>query len=401
MSRYSYTARNTSGAVIRGVIEAEDKRDVRSRLRQRNLYATSIDTVNRRRLSRRRGKVNRDEIGIFAEQLAVMIDAGTPLVRSLATLTPQYKSELLRRTINETRQDVENGTSFAESLAKHPYIFPKLFVSLVRAGELGGVLDKVLRQLADYMDKERQTKQMVKSALVYPKIVFTLCILLSVFMLVFIVPRFAMLYEKLGLQLPLPTVIIMSSSQLIINYWWAILIVVIALVFTYKKLNSFDGSRELLDKIKLRLPVIGELNRKSAVVRFLRVFSALNSSGVTIIQSLEVSKEVLENIVIRQIIDGVIDCVREGGNLDRPLSAGNIFPTIALQMLSVGEETGRLGEALEKSADYLERDLDATVKRLISRLEPALTIIVAVMVGIFAAAIYLPMFDVIKEVSRS
>lgn len=402
MSRYSYVARNMDGAIANGVMDADDERDVRSRLRKRGFYATSITAMREWHLwQKQRRKIKTDEIALLAEQLAVMIDAGLPLVRCLAALGRQNKNERLKQIINETRQDIEGGGSLADSLTKHPKVFPNLFVSLVRAGEVGGVLDKVLRQLADYLDKEQQTKQKVKSALVYPKIVAILCLATAVFMLSFIVPRFATLYDKLGLKLPLPTVLLIETSEFVLGFWWAILGGVAGVVLAYKKFSASSDGREILDRIKLRLPVFGDLNRKVAVSRFVRVLGALDTSGVPIMQSLEVAGQIVNNVVMDRIIDGVRMNVRAGGNLEEPLSANSVFPSMVVQMIAMGEEAGRLGESLEKSANYLDRELDATVKRLITRLEPALTIIVAAMVGLFALAIYLPMFDVIRGISGS
>lgn len=387
------------GAIINGVMEANDERDVRSRLRQRDFYATSINTIREMRPSRFSNRIKRDEIAVFAEQLAVMIDAGLPLVRCLATLAQQNKSERLRQIIDETRQDIENGISLGNSLAKHPKVFTRLFVSLVRAGEVGGVLDKVLRQLADYLDKEQQTRRTVKSALAYPKVVVVLCVLAAIFMLSFVVPRFSMLYDSLRIKLPLPTLLLIGISDFVLAYWWAMLVGIAGIIFAYKKFRSSSIGREILDRIKLYLPVFGDLNRKAAVSRFVQVLGALDISGVPILQSLEVAEPIVDNVIIGRIISAVRVNVSAGGDLGTPLSANRIFPPMVVQMIAMGEEAGKLGEALEKSAEYLERELDAVVKRLISRLEPTLTIIVAAMVGLFALAIYLPLFDLIKGMS--
>jgi len=402
MPRYSYVARDMNGAIVNGMMDADDERDVRSRLRKRGFYATSVAAMREWHLLQKgRRKIKTDEIAVLAEQLAVMIDAGLPLVRCLAALGRQNRNERLKQIINEIRQDIEGGGSLADSLTKHPKVFPNLFVSLVHAGEVGGVLDKVLRQLADYLDREQQTKQKVKSALVYPRIVAVLCLVTAIFMLSFTVPRFATLYDRLGLKLPLPTVLLIETSEFVLEFWWAILGGIAGLILAYKKFSSSSTGREVLDRIKLRLPLFGDLNRKVAVSRFVRVLGALDTSGVPIMQSLKVAGQIVNNVVIDRIIDGVRMNVRAGGNLEEPLSANSIFPSMVVQMIAMGEEAGRLGESLEKSANYLDRELDVTIKRLITKLEPALTIIVAAMVGFFALAVYLPMFDVIRGMSGS
>lgn len=399
MSRYDYVARDLNGAIINGIMEADDDRDVRGRLKQRGFYATSITVVRERRSLGQRRKIRSEEIAVLAEQLAVMIDSGLPLPRCLTALARQNKSERLKQIIDELRQDIENGAAFADSLAKHPEAFSDLFVGLVRSGEVGGVLGKVLHQLSNYLDKEQQTKQAVKSAFVYPKIAITLCIATAIFVSSFVIPRFAAVYDQLGLDLPIPTLILIASSNLILNFWWAMLIGAGALVFAYKKFSVSRVGREVLDRVKLRLPVFGDLNRKAIVARFVRVFGALNLSGVPIMQSLEVIDQVVNNVVIQKIIDDMSANVRAGGRIGQSLANNDIFPPMVVQMIEMGEETGRLGESLEISAGYLERELDTTIKRLVVKLEPALTIAVAAVVGLIAMGIYLPMFDIIKGAS--
>lgn len=399
MSRYDYVARDLNGAIINGIMEADDDRDVRGRLKQRGFYATSITAVRERRSLGQRRKIRSEEIAVLAEQLAVMIDSGLPLPRCLTALARQNKSERLKQIIDELRQDIENGAAFADSLAKHPEAFSDLFVGLVRSGEVGGVLGKVLHQLSNYLDKEQQTKQAVKSAFVYPKIAITLCIATAIFVSSFVIPRFAAVYDQLGLDLPIPTLILIASSNLILNFWWAMLIGAGALVFAYKKFSVSRVGREVLDRVKLRLPVFGDLNRKAIVARFVRVFGALNLSGVPIMQSLEVIDQVVNNVVIQKIIDDMSANVRAGGRIGQSLANNDIFPPMVVQMIEMGEETGRLGESLEISAGYLERELDTTIKRLVVKLEPALTIAVAAVVGLIAMGIYLPMFDIIKGAS--
>ena len=400
MAKYSYAARDMNGAIVNGIMNAVDERDVRVRLRQRGFYATFVGVVQERRLFRRRKKIKVDEIAIFAEQLAVMIDAGLHLVKCLVTLAAQAKSAEMKRVIDDVRASVENGASLAESMARHPEAFSPIFVSLVKTGEIGGVLDKVLRQIADHLDKESQTKQQVKSALIYPKIVTVVCFITAIFMLSFVVPRFSAVYDRLGLELPLPTVILVKLSEFVLGFWWTIPGAVIVMVVAYRKFRASTFGREALDRFKLHVPVFGDLNRKASVCKFVRVLGALDISGVPIMQSLEMAGEIVENVVMTRIIDNISTNVRAGGNLEEPIAASNMFPHMVVQMLAVGEEAGRLGESLEKSASYLERELETVVKRLIARIEPTLTILMAGMVGLFAMAIYLPMFDIVKMISR-
>ena len=400
MAKYNYAARNMDGSLINGIIDAFDERDVRLRLRQRGFYATSIATANEQRLFRHRKKIKADAIAAFAEQLAVMVDAGLHLAKCLTILAEQAKNEELSRIIDDIREHVEGGATLADSFARHPKVFAPIFVSLVRTGELGGVLDKVLRQLADYLDRDLQVKQKIKSALVYPKMVLVVCFATAVFMLSFVVPRFSVVYDRLGLQLPLPTIILVKLSGFILNFWWTLPGVIIVVIVAYKKFSATDTGREILDKLKLRVPVFGDLNRKEAVSRFVRVLGALDTSGVSIMQSLDMAADIVDNVIMRRVVDSVSENVRAGGNLEEPIAASRMFPSMVVQMLAVGEQAGKLGETLAKSADYLERELDTTVKRLIARIEPAMTILMAMIVGLFAVAIYLPMFDIVKLMNR-
>ena len=226
------------------------------------------------------------------------------------------------------------------------------------------------------------------------------CLATAVFMLSFVVPRFSNAYDKLGLQLPLPTIILIKMSEFILDFWWAMPIPIITTAIAYKRFSVSKSGREMLDKIKLHIPAFGDLNRKICVARFVRVLGALDMSGVPIMQSLEMAGQIVENVVMSRIIDGIRTNVKAGGNLEEPISASKMFPTMVVQMLAAGEQAGKLGESLEKSADYLERELDATIKRLIAKVEPALTILMAAIVGLFAVAIYLPMFDIVKMINR-
>lgn len=400
MPRYSYAARDIDGIPINGIIEAIDRHDVRERLRRRGFYVTSIKDAHERQWHKYTSKIKTEEIAAFAEQLAVMLDAGLHLTKCLTTLAEQNRNTEFKRIIEEVRRDIESGASLTDSIAKHPKVFSRVFISLIRTGEVGGVLDKVLRQIADYLDKEQQTRQQIKSALIYPKIVIVVCLATAVFMLSFVVPRFSAVYTRLGLSLPLPTIILVNSSKFLLGYWWVFPGAIIAILILYKKFSISSFGREIIDRIKLYAPVFGDLNRKVSVSQFVRVLGTLDSSGIPIMQSLEIASQIVENVVISRIVNGICANVKAGGNLEEPISASKLFPAIAIQMISAGEQSGRLAESLVKCANYLEREVDATAKRLIARIEPSLTIIMAGIVGLFAVAIYLPMFDIVKMLGR-
>jgi type IV pilus assembly protein PilC len=300
------------------------------------------------------------------------------------------------RVLREVKQDVENGVTFSEALRKHSKIFPPLFISMVMAGETGGTLAKSLRQLADYMDKEQETKQKVKSALAYPKIVALVSALVIFALIGFIIPRFAQIYKQLGVTLPLITRILVGTSVVVSRFWWMLLLGGILIYVIYNRLKTVPAVKGVLDKISLNVPIFGSLNRKVLVSRFIRILSTLMPNGVPIMQSLNVVEEVVDNKVMDRVIDGIRTSISSGGGLNEPISASYIFPSMVVQMIGIGEETGRLGSLLEKSSVYLDREIDATIKSLITRIEPTMTIILAGVVAIIALSIYLPLFGIFE-----
>lgn len=399
MGRYTYVARDMNGAIYKGIIQAVDANEVRHRLRQRGFYPTSVKAMRELHLKVAR-RIKKKDVAVFAEQLATMVDSGLTLVRCMDTVMKQTRNERMGAVIQQVKQDIENGVPFSEALKKHPKIFPPLFVSMVLAGETGGTLAKSLRQLANYLDREQETRQKVKSALTYPKIVALASVLVVFVLVVFIVPRFAQIYNELGVRLPFITIALVTVSKTVARFWWAFLAAGVLIYFGYKQFGRSKFGREIVDKVKLRAPVFGDLNRKVVVSRFIRIMSTLIPNGVPMMQSLDVAQEVADNRVMDQIIDGIRTSVNSGGGLTEPIAASEIFPIMVVQMVSVGEETGRLGELLEKASTYLEREIDATIKSLIARIEPSMTVILAALVAFIALSIYLPLFNVFSALKN-
>jgi len=399
MPRFSYVAKDINGIIHRGVMEVPDKTTLRTRLKRDSLFAVSIKQMREREVSIPFfSRITSREIAEFAEQFAIMIEAGLSISQCLNALIEQCKNPKLRDVINTIRQDIENGASVGTALEKHPNVFSKLFISLVKAGEVSGTLPKSLRQIADNLDKEQETKQKIRSAMAYPKLVAVACFIVIIFILVYIIPRFARIYDSLKIELPTVTVMFVKASRFLLSYWWSIPLVVGLFILMYYMIKRSDSA--LIDRIKLGMPVFGDLYKKTAISRFVYVFSSLQASGVPIIQSLEVAQDVANNKIISRIIDTARLSVTAGGRIREALSASKMFPVIVMQMISVGEETGSLSLALEKSAKYLDREVDAVVKRLITRVEPALTVIIGLVVAMIAAAIYMPIFDVVKIVNK-
>ena len=396
MPKYSYAAKDMAGAVYKGVIQASGKDEVRRRLKQRGFYATSVKTMREWRSLRLFSRVKRGEVSVFAEQLATMVDSGLTLVKCMDTVLEQTQNRELERVLRAVKQDVEKGVPFSEALSKHPKVFPPLFVSMVMAGEAGGTLAKSLRQLADYLDKEQETRQKVKTALTYPKIVGFVSVMVIFVLVAFIIPRFAQIYAQLGVKLPMITLILVGTSKIVAKFWWIIVTAVVLVYVLYKRLKTLPAVKAALDRVKLSAPIFGDLNRKVLVSRFVRVLSTLLPNGVPMMQSLGVIEEVVDNRVMDRVVDGVRTSISSGGGLKDPIAASFIFPSMVVQMIGVGEETGRLGDLLNKSTVYLDREIDATIKSLITRIEPTMTVILAGVVAIIALSIYMPLFSVFE-----
>jgi type IV pilus assembly protein PilC len=400
MARYSYVAKDIDGVIHKGVMDVPDESVLRARLKRDDLFATSIKPLRESSLFKIGlfETITSKEIAEFAEQFAIMIEAGLSMIQCLETLLGQVKNQKFLKVIAEVKNDVENGIPLSNALGKHPKVFSNLFVSLIKAGEVGGTLPTTFRQISDYLDKEQDNKQKVKSAMAYPKLVGAVCFAVLIFMLTYIIPRFAAIYDGLGITLPMITLTLVAISRFILKYWWSMIIFVGILIFVYYRLKGSKSG--IIDRIKLGMPVFGVLYKKSAISRFVYVLSSLHGGGVPILQSLEVARDVMDNKVIEQVIDTARVSVNAGGRIRDAIAVSKLFPIIVIQMISVGEETGGLALSLEKSAIYLNREVDAVVKRIITRVEPGLTIVIGVIVAIIAAAIYMPVFDVVKIVQK-
>jgi len=398
--RYEYVARNEAGRVIKGILDAYDESSARAKLRSMGVYVTSLSKPGKWDFLFRGKKVKPFDIAILSEQLASMINAGISVVKSLNVLGQQVDNPNLRRIVHEIEEDVSHGTFFADSIAKHPNIFSKVFVNLVRVGELGGVLDEMLLRLSSYLNKEMEIRQKVRTALTYPAVILSFAVIAISFLVVFVIPRFAAIYTKLGITLPLATLILVRVGELVKHYWWALLLFFGVASIAFKYVTSTAVGQISFDKLKLRMPIFGELIKKSTVSRFLRVFAALVNSGVPVMEALDVVDNISNNKVLTRALERLKDNVNRGGDISTPLSESGIFPAAALQMIAAGEESGELGKMLNKSSDFLDRDVEHTTKKLITALGPALTFGLAIAIGLVIMAIYLPMFDLIGKMSN-
>jgi type IV pilus assembly protein PilC len=325
-----------------------------------------------------------------------MINSGLSLLRALNILSEQTENKKLAETIADVRAEVEKGTSLSAALTKHPKVFKRLYVAMIRAGEIGGVLDSVLLRLAENLEKEVALKQKIKSAMTYPTVVFCLVILILVGMLIFVVPTFKNLYKDLGGDLPLPTRVLIGLSDNAKKFWYLVAGMAVGGAVGIKRWIGTEQGRGKWDALKLKAPIFGALVHKSALSRFSRTLSVLMRSGVPILQSLDIVKETVSNSVMSHAVSDVAVSVKEGESIAKPLERHDIFPPMVVQMISVGEETGALDTMLGKVADFYDQEVEATVDALTSLIEPVLIAVMGVVVGGMVVALYMPMFNIIK-----
>ena len=349
-----------------------------------------------------RKKIKPKVLMIFTRQLATLIDSGLPLLRSLNVLAKQERDTVLKNTIYKLADGVQGGNTFSDALALHPRIFNDLYVNMVKAGEVGGVLELVLSRLAEFQEKAAKIKNKVVAAMVYPVIVMTMAVAIMGFLLVFIVPKFeAIFHDMLGNKpLPVITTFVINVSKLVQNHWLVIIGLVVAMVAGYKFVNRTTPGRYLVDRVKMHLPLFGDLNRKTAISRFSRTLGTLVTSGVPILQALNITRETAGNMVIARAISQVHDSVKEGESIVQPLEASRAFPPMVISMIDVGEETGKLPDMLLKIADVYDDEVDNAVAALTSMLEPIMIVFLAVIVGTIVLALFTPLISIISGLQQ-
>ncbi|MDQ7857220.1 MAG: type II secretion system F family protein [Armatimonadota bacterium] len=399
MAVFRYSAKDQTGRMISGVIEADSDAMVVDRLRDMGFFITALErTVERTDIMQYlQGLfgIGLKDLAIFSRQFSTMVNSGLSLVRTLSILEQQTVNKRLREITAQVRADVEAGRPLSDAMSKHPKAFSSLYVNMVKAGETGGVLDEVLDRVATYLEKEQALRSKIRSAMVYP-ILLTIAALGGLFfMTIVILPQFENLFRELGGSgtLPLPTQIAIAVSAGIRRYWYIGLVVTVVLVYVLRRYLQTPDGRQRYDRFKLKMPVLGELNRKIVVARFTRTLGTLIASGVPIMQSLEVVSRAIDNTVIGQAIEAVRASIREGQTIAIPLQFSGVFPPMVVQMAKVGEETGQLEQMLEKVADFYDVEVETTVASLTSLLEPLLIIFMGVIVGAMVIALYLPIFQ--------
>lgn len=423
MPDFDYIALNAQGQETAGTITANSEGEASTLLRGQNLFPTKLApkgqlagakkrvgaAAKRRKKAKSGGKVKGKTLMIFTRQLATLIDAGLPLLRGLTVLAKQEPNPVLQRTINSLADSVQTGSTFSESLAQHPKIFNKLYINMVKAGELGGVLELVLNRLAEYQEKAQKLKNKIVSAMVYPVIVMFIAVAIVFFLLLFIVPKFKKIFEEmLGPDEPLPLItrVVTGASGWLIerpyvlpNALWLILAGV-GVYLIFKAIVSTKGGRRALDRFKLNMPVFGDIQRKSAISRFSRTLGTLVTSGVPILQALNITRDTAGNVIVADAINKVHDAVREGESMVAPLEESKVFPSMVISMVDVGEETGQLPEMLLKIADVYDDEVDNAVGALTSLLEPIMIVLLALIVGVIVLALFLPLVKIISKLQQ-
>ncbi len=409
MAKFSYTAVDAKGKQANGTIEAADQTEAIAQIRQLGFYPQRLDeakqdasaTEKKPKIKTRGGKVKTKILTIFTRQLATLIDAGLPLLRSLNTLSRQERNPVMRSTMAHLATSVESGSTFSEALAQHPGIFNKLYVNMVKAGELGGVLEIVLARLAEFQEKSQKIKGKVVSAMVYPVVVLVIALLILTFLLIFIVPKFQKIFEDAlpGTQLPGITLFVIGASHILTGQWYIVLFFVAVIVIGYKVFASTTVGAIVIDRMVLKLPIFGDLLSKTAISRFSRTLGTLISSGVPILQALNITRETAGNYVVSNAIEKIHDSVKEGESVVGPMEASGVFPPMVTSMVQVGEETGQLPDMLVKVADVYEGEVDNVVTSLTSILEPIMIVFLAVIVGTIVIALFMPMVKLITGMS--
>jgi len=400
---FQYKVKDKSGKVLEGSLEAENAQLVVSKLRSMGYVPIQIQQQGGGASLQRELKipglsdrVKLKDVAVFSRQFATMINSGLSLLRSLYILAEQTESKPLAEIVNQVRMDVEKGASLSQALAKHPKAFNRLYVSMVRAGEVGGALDSVLLRLAETIEKQVVLRRKVKSAMTYPVVVAVLVLVIVTAMLLFVIPMFQNIYKQLGGTLPAPTQFLITISNVCRKFWYLIFgLEIAAVVFFRRWINSEEG-RKNWDAIKLRVPIFGKLVRKTALARFSRTLSALVRSGVPILESLDIVADTAGNHVVAEAVRDTQGAVKRGEPLSKKLEDHEVFPPMVVQMMAVGEETGALDEMLDKIADFYDQEVEATVDALTSLIEPLLIVVMGVCVGGMIISLYLPMFNIIK-----
>ncbi len=408
MAYYTYTARDRTGKATRGGIEAADRTSAMAKLRDAGLIVATIEE-GRKPLSFGKAfggggifakQVKLKDLAVFSKQFSAMIDSGIDVLRCLKILSRQTDNTAFREIITKVQEDVSEGQNLAQAMAKHPQAFPRLYVSLIRASEESGALDTVLKRLAESLEAELNLRNQVSAGLKYPQAIAVAALIILTLMMMFVIPAFETMFSSLGGKLPAMTRVLMAIAKFMKHYWWLIIGMYLAFPFTMKAIDSTKAGRLALDRLKLRMPVFGQLSQKVIVARFTRNLATMLANGIPILRALDIVDEAAGNVVYESAIQRIKESVKEGESIAGPMEASKLFPPMVPAMIAVGEETGDLDGMLSKVADFYDSEIDAMVKVLTSLLEPIMISVMGGIVGFIVISLFLPLFSLIKLVQE-
>jgi type IV pilus assembly protein PilC len=399
MANYVWKGRNRAGLIQEGVLVADSKDLALAALRRQNIVVTGIRERGKEiSLTKVGRKVPPKALAVFTRQFSVMIDAGLPLVQCLEILANQQDHKTFQRILLQVRQDVEAGSTLADAMRRHPKAFDNLYVNMIAAGEAGGILDTILQRLSVYIEKSVKLRSQVRSALIYPVAVIIIAAIVVAVILLKVIPTFAALFTSLGAELPLPTRVVIAMSNFLARYFIFFIAFIVALVFFIRRYYATYHGRRVIDGLLLKLPVLGMILRKIAVARFCRTLATLTSSGVPILESLDITARTAGNAIVEDAVAATRKSVEGGKTIVEPLKESGVFPNMVVQMIGVGEQTGALDAMLNKIGDFYEDEVDAAVAGLVKLLEPVMIFILGIVIGGIVIAMYLPMFTLINKI---
>lgn len=409
MAVYKYVAKDYSLNKVTGDIVASSERDARIKLKEQDLFVLDISEVKEKNkgdkgsilnMQLTEKKVKLEELTLFSRQFATLIDSGVPITRSLNILATSTSSVTLSKALKKVTEDIEGGMALSKALGQHPKIFPQMYIDMVAAAEIGGALPEVLNRLAGYLEKDKNTKAKVKSAFTYPSVVLVVAFLAIIAILIFVMPQFETLFSDLDSELPLPTKILLGSSDFMIKYWYYVLGFIVLSVIGVKLYGKTAPGKRNLDYVKLNIPVIGVVVKKSTIARFARTLETLQKSGVPLVESLTIVARASANYYIERDLMKTLDSLEKGEGISKPLEKSKYFPSLVVQMVQIGEETGELEQLLSKVADFYEEEVDIAVKNLTAMLEPIITVFLGFVVGFVALAVITPMYEMLTVMQQ-
>lgn len=403
MPSYTYKAKTAAGLVMVGTIDAEEQRAAVEKLRGQKMVVLEIAEKAISPIEKiktligwkdKKNDIPSKDLSLFSRQLSTLVGAGVPIVQSLGILESQAENPDFKEVLAAVKSDIEAGLSISDALKKHPNAFPDLYCSMVKAGELGGILDTILERLTAYLESSEALKAKVKGAMMYPAIVLSICSIVTVFLMIFVIPTFKGIFASFGRDLPLPTQMLIDISDAMKSKWYLIVAFPPVAWQGFKKFYATPFGHRWVDAQSLKAPVFGPILKKVAVARFTRTLGTLIKSGVPIMQALETVSQTAGNVVIAEAVNATRESIREGGRLSDPLKKSGIFPNMVTSMISVGEETGALDIMLSKIADFYDQEVDTAVKGLTSLIEPIVIVVMGVVIGTIVVAMFMPMFEI-------